>query len=403
MNLKIKKSSFFKIWVYIEVFLTILLSGTPLISVEKYVVFYNSLVVVMCFGGLMSILRSRITKKFLKKLFVVIMVCILLFLINLFNYPSTSETLLYRLIYFICFLLFLKAVYDNEIDIFKVLYKCILVIVLISIFYYIVLHVFNIPLSFNTIITNNNIKYNMYSFLYYENPQSSFTHNLRLSGPFWEPGILQIYINFAVFYCLYIDSKINKKALLFLIISLIICYSTSGYLFCIILFAIKLGFSERVNNKTKFFIAIPAFLIGIITIIYLLYTKKNGLDVDSYNARVSDLLIGLEIFINNIFVGTGFNNLDIYTSITGKNRGNSNGLIQLMYTTGIVGILVYFYPFYYNVKNSISGKKRLSNLVYILFFIFANMTEPLYHYPIMIFLVCNEYIKAFFNMKEGVD
>ena len=60
----------------------------------------------------------------------------------------------------------------------------------------------------------------------------------RNNGPFWEPGVFQIYINIACILLLFDNQKINKKVLAVYLLTLLTTISTTGYIsFAIIMLA----------------------------------------------------------------------------------------------------------------------------------------------------------------------
>lgn len=380
----------------------VILSGTPLVVVSEYQNKYQIATLLMMLISICFFPTIKSIRIMLDKLAIFIFVCTILFIINYFNYPVSSMSLAYRFLYFISFFILLKSVNEHEINILDVLYKIILFIICVSLIYYAIIHIANVVLPYNIIKNTNGLQYYMYSLLYLENPTSSFAYSFRLSGPFWEPGIFQIYINIALYYWLFHISNKNMFMLIVILASLILCHSTTGYLVGTLLIGIKIWLDNKLTKKIKFIMGIPVTVLGIVFAATLLIAKKTGLDADSYGARFDDLFIGLKLFARHFLFGAGFNNFDIYVQAAGRNRGNSNGLIQLMYTTGLVGITAYFYPFIYNIKKRIRKPELLNYVLFLILFVVSNMTEPLYYYPIMIFLICNEYVRACFG-RRGVQ
>lgn len=134
----------------------------------------------------------------------------------------------------------------------------------------------------------------------------------------------------------------------------------------------------------------------------------------SYAARYFDLVNGFKLFLSHPVLGVGYYNFDAFTNLENNyvNRVNSNGMINLLYMTGIIGFLVFFSPFIVNILKS-RRRDRIKKLVYLVVIVFLNLSQPITFYPIMSLLIANEYAlwiwrkrmavegKNMFNIKRG--
>ena len=129
----------------------------------------------------------------------------------------------------------------------------------------------------------------------------------RNQGFFWEPGILQIYLNMLFFLEAFVMKK--KKAILIFIAFLIVTtYSTTG-LMLLILQLIIYAKSEMKKN-----IIILPIVLALIIPIYLVFnlnidSKIQGEKESSFQKRIFDLTQPLFIALENPLTGIG---LDVF-------------------------------------------------------------------------------------------
>lgn len=175
---------------------------------------------------------------------------------------------------------------------------------------------------------------------------------VRPDGFFWEPGVFQIYLNI----CLYLGLFVIKsfKTTLMALLAVVCTLSTTGILIsAILLFANAISKIIEKNNKGKFFslIVVCVFLIPILYFASANFVNKTeGQARGSYLAREYDTLTGLNIALEHPWSGIGFDigkymsevklygsvSHEIDTSAFGDRLGNSNGLIQALYSLGFL-------------------------------------------------------------------
>ena len=117
----------------------------------------------------------------------------------------------------------------------------------------------------------------------------------------------------------------------------------------------------------------------------------TGVINGSYYIRSNDIIHGLRLFKEYLPFGAGFLNTDVFVKTNtynyGTTRGSTNGVISLMYTTGILGPLFYFFPFIKSIiynYNKHNQDEFVSSLMIFIVFVISNCTEPVYHVPFMI-------------------
>ena len=94
-------------------------------------------------------------------------------------------------------------------------------------------------------------------------------------------------------------------------------------------------------------------------------------------------------------MGTGIFNIAEFEQLQNLSRGNSNGFMTWLFTTGLVGSAIVIWPFISNLKKQSRGEETYKYLIFITYFVVSNMTEPLYTTPIILFFMAREYYYAF--------
>ena len=172
----------------------------------------------------------------------------------------------------------------------------------------------------------------------------------RPNGPFYEPGVLQIYLNLFLYIALYILKSMPKAVLAG--VAVLVTQSTTGFAIAGGLVGLhiwrQLG---RGSLNRRVAVATFAGLLAISLSGYIIENVRSkffGELAGSSMARQFDLLTGLNVIAANPWVGIGFDP-DRYRALSGalafqdtllderitQDRGNTNGIIALVYSVGI--------------------------------------------------------------------
>lgn len=238
----------------------------------------------------------------------------------------------------------------------------------------------------------------------YSNIQFGMNLN-RMTGPFWEPGVYQIFLNYALYRYVVIE-KSNKFVIALLLFDIFFTMSASGWLCAIVIIVIGIAKSPKFTNKSKIFIFIFLSLFGGIATKFVLFSKFSETFSNKSSAyiRMNDFLLGLKIFIENPILGIGFNNTEPFMMRNTYNDtgilGSSNGFMTIAYTTGIVGMVFVLLPFIYNIIKR--KKERYKSVLYFIMIVFFNFSEPVYYFPFMMYILVKEYRKAFKNSTLSI-
>jgi hypothetical protein len=204
----------------------------------------------------------------------------------------------------------------------------------------------------------------------------------RNFGPFWEPGVFQMYLNIALLFLLFLDNKKGKGRLIFLfIICILTTFSTTGYL-CTML--IVLSYFYENSTKVKWY-QFLAFILALLLIWYginalgffdIIFGKFSSVSskAASYAIRLNDLEYYYEVWKNHFIIGAGFTNA--YNYVINQHsisdfvfEGSSNTTLRELASYGlIIGIisLIGYYKFVSQLVNKKTTRVLLMGVLILL-------------------------------------
>lgn len=202
--------------------------------------------------------------------------------------------------------------------------------------------------SFNTIFLIFN----------YHNLIEGYTGWNRPNAIFFEPGVLQIYLNLYLFVSLFVLKRRNDAILA--TVATITTISTIG----IVIAGLQLAFYFRQHWRTAGLRTKGRIAIVIIVLLpaWIIISTQNiedkffGESRGSSMARTFDLLAGLQVIQKYPILGIGFdhnrylaeiNNLPDFSDITGytinPERATSNGILNITYSMGIPLAMIFLF------------------------------------------------------------
>jgi O-Antigen ligase len=174
---------------------------------------------------------------------------------------------------------------------------------------------------------------------------------LRADGFFYEPGVFQIYLNIFLYLTLFVFK--SWKLAILAVLAVLCTLSTTGAVtaFAIICWFIPTRYINRGSLGARVAKAGVAALViaalGAVASINIA-DKLAGENRGSFWARQYDLITGLNIIVEHPLIGIGFDYNQYYkasselgyaeTELPDRitlDRGNSNGIIFLLYSVGI--------------------------------------------------------------------
>ena len=231
----------------------------------------------------------------------------------------------------------------------------------------------------------------------------------RIQGWFWEPGILQVYLNILFF----LEAFIYKRNRLLLIITgfvILTTYSTTGI--AILLVQVIIYIIKEIKRNILFipiiiFLSVPVYLIFS----YNIEEKMIGERESSFQKRLLDLTQPLSIALEYPFTGVGMDVIqfqkirtEFYSlSIIGEwqkqvgiemnslttEKGSSNSIMFLFAATGFPTTLLFIYMFF--KQQFITQRKRL--FTFIIFI--SVLSEPILLRPFFFMFIVSGFAYTF--------
>ena len=258
-----------------------------------------------------------------------------------------------------------------------------------------------------------------FNYFFYYSPKIGNTINLfgfdihRNAGMFWEPGILQAYLNILFFLELSFFNK-NRVLLFLIIIAIISTYSTTG-LFLLIIQVIY--FTQKNYKKT----IAPLLFVILVVPLYFLFNlnmsdKIGGESDGSFQKRLVDLTqpffialehpltgVGLDLdrfqeVREEFYINTNINNIlgivGIQQNVETTSKGSTNSVMYLLAGMGFPTTILFIYML---IKQHIINKDRL--IWFIIIFV-SVMSEPLLLRPFFFLFTVAGFV-SFFSKITG--
>ena len=233
---------------------------------------------------------------------------------------------------------------------------------------------------------------------------------VRNQGWFWEPGILQIFLNILLFLEGFVVKR-NKWTIFLLIIAIITTYSTTGIFIMLLLLVFIFWSYIRKNPLTIIFVislSLPLYYLAETNI----ENKTTGERASSFQKRYLDLVQPLAIARDYPITGVGLDR-DYFQKLRSKfqmednfgkiiqtytgferisestEKGSSNSLTYLMASMGFPAAFFLFYCF---LKQNLFTKRKGIFMTIIIISIFS---EPLLLRPFFLILIVSGMISIF--------
>ena len=234
----------------------------------------------------------------------------------------------------------------------------------------------------------------------------------RNQGLFWEPGILQAFLNSLFFLEAFI---IKRSKVLLIIIAFVIftTYSTTG-LSILLLQGVVYVYNEF--KKNKLFLFILAALIPIYLILQVnVQDKVQGEKEASFQKRFFDLTQPFYIALENPITGIGldaeqfqklreefyftsstlnyiYNQTGVGLKVSVTDKGSSNSIMFLLAATGFPTAILFLYMFF--KQQIIKDKKWLWMIIMLI----SVMSEPLLLRPFFFIFIVSGFMSTYQKM-----
>ncbi|MBL6663082.1 MAG: hypothetical protein ISP71_03160 [Flavobacteriales bacterium] len=217
---------------------------------------------------------------------------------------------------------------------------------------------------------------------------------VRNQGIFWEPGVLQIFLNLLLFILSFIK---KKRGIIFwlTILAIFTTFSTTGLV--VLFIQLLLSFSSEIR-KNILFLPIAVFmtlLVYFITSINI-SDKLHGKGQFSFQARFFDLVQPLYIVAENPITGVGLDdeqfvqlrqktkfslNLEAIDFSNVNDKGSTNSIMFFLAAAGVPFTLILIVMLY--LQDFVPEKRKW----FFIFVIISLMTEPILLRPFFLTFV----------------
>ncbi len=279
---------------------------------------------------------------------------------------------------------------------------------------------FFIQNNLSDVISRDKDIYKTFFHIFYYMPEKSVVSIFnfefcRNQGLFWEPGILQIYLNMLFF----LEAFVFKKNKLFLVLAsvlIITTYSTTGLI--LLLFQSFFYFKSSFKNKK---VLAPILIILLIPIYLVLSTnvkeKISGEREASFQKRMFDFTqpffialdypltgIGLdlvqfqkkrqEFYISSNRLQSINSSLGVQAKFETTEKGSSNSIMFLLACTGFPTTIILLFMFY--KQKIIRPKKYIWSILLTL----SVISEPLLLRPFFLIFIISGFVNIFTKINN---
>jgi hypothetical protein len=237
----------------------------------------------------------------------------------------------------------------------------------------------------------------------------------RNQGLFWEPGVLQGFLNMFFFLEAFIIKK-RKSLLLLTAIVILTTYSTTGLALLLIQFVVY-SLNEFKTNKWLipfvFELGIPVYMIFSLNV----EEKIQGENESSFQKRYFDLVQTLFIALEHPLTGIGLDGeqflkmrqefyisssslsflqeeVGVESKVNGTDKGSSNSVTFLFAAMGFPTAILLLYMFF---KQQIINEKKW---LWMLIMVASVMSEPLLLRPFFLLFIVSGFTYVFYKITS---
>jgi hypothetical protein len=373
--MKLRKKTFIDTYIYIVLGLTMYTSG----FIYNFVFYDYNVIVKLILIAVTSVCIPFITGTDYYKIFMFVMLEIF---IGIWVILGGGVLNIYAKIIIRIAFIYIFLVYSNRYQINLLEYLCNLIIVCAAV-YLIAWLLFDIgPLSsygqelhVSLEITEGQKRswdYTSYFGVYYrwQNMRRIFgIYTMASNGPFWEPGLYQIYLNLALWHELFVKKKFGWVAIL-LTVSIIVTTSTMGAITLVIIWTGYLY--NRQPLSYKMISSFPLFII-LLTILSKLWIEKKTYASGNISSRGNDLEELIQTFIKHPIFGNGVGNMQ-----------GMSALFTYVVDFGVLGIIfiVFMIALIMRRKDTVTSK-----IVLAAWLILSLMNEPIGYHSLFVLII----------------
>ena len=325
--------------------------------------------------------RKHYTRHFLTGIITTLALCAYLFLYYVYDeYKAESFPKMVLRMCVICLLCFAMRE-EHKQKLFELIEKIIIVIAVVSLTFWLVGSLLGIiqPSGIEYTIWSSTdgseVPINNYFHLYFETQYQRFfdTIIMRNSAIFTEAPMSSFMFCFAFLVELFKKKQYNVKICVLLLIAIVTCISTTGYVVAIIAIFMKYVISNTGKNTVASVLklAIAPFVL-IVIVLVMEYVFESKLQTTSGSLRMDDFVAGFKAWMLHPIMGNGYGNSNSYVYMMSTFRidrkGFSNSLMQILAYGGLYLLAPYAGSFGLGAYRYFK-KADWNNLVFICLFL----------------------------------
>lgn len=360
-------------WEYINVLLMLMVSGTIIFNVR--ITF-----ILLLFSTTFYYIKYHQNKILQNNVSTLYFISNLTFIfLNIFIYNNTNRTsnlIFIHLIFLVSSYLFITQISLAK---FKIIFLNIVSwMALFNVIIYIGVEYFNLPTTITQTETRD------YTTFLLNNMGVNGVLLHRLSGFYWEPGVLQIILNSSII--LYLkeikEFKLTKQEIykfIIIITAIFLTYSTTAYIILILLAIISFKNSKYLK-KIRLVVYILLFVFSLFMLNAEAISGKFQSDNLSYGNRATTNYALLQMILQEPLkgLGVGTKQYEDYSYMY-DNISSCNGILSQTASFGIIWLIIYLVCLYKNLNKMNLGVSTLGIYMAI---IFMQANEPYIIYPI---------------------
>ena len=375
-------------------------------------------VIIIIFG--LFLIGKQIKKSVFYSSFLALFVVLALFVINFIYAINLQSLTQYSFFGVITFTTILTLVYfNNQVNkegFINSLYFVLKLILFHSLFSFILYFIVKDHLD---LLTSEYHDTETYNYLFYYSVKEGIIINLfgldfhRNAGIFWEPGILQIYLNILLFLEVNVFKR-NKRLLALIIIGILSTYSTTGLLLLMIqlIYFLKTESKKYIAIFLITLIAIPLYFFSSINFNEKIYGEREF----SFQKRLFDLTQPFFIALERPITGIGldidqfqevreefyitsnlnemFGEVGIEQKLETTSKGSTNSVMYMLAGMGFPTAILFIFMLF--KQNIINQKKNLFFFIVLV----SVMSEPLLLRPFFFMFIISGFIHFFYKIAS---
>ncbi len=325
--------------------------------------------------------RKQYTGHFLNGIITTVVLCAYLFIYYFYDeYKAESFPKMVLRFCAICLLCFAMRE-EHKQKLYEIIEKMIVVIAVVSLSFWLLGSVLGIikPSGIEFTIWSSTdgseVPINNYFHLYFETQYQRFfdTTLMRNSAIFTEAPMSSFMFCFAFLVELFKKKQYNIKVCILLIVAIVTCISTTGYVVVVAAIFLKYVISNAGRNSLSSVLklAIAPFVLIIIFLV-MEYVFESKLQTTSGSLRVDDFVAGFKAWMLHPIMGNGYGNSNSYVYMMSTFRidrkGFSNSLMQILAYGGLYLLAPYAGSFGLGAYRYFK-KADWNNLVFICLFL----------------------------------